>query len=355
MKEMSAAEGLQDSDRLPIVSVLIAARNEEHYLPQCIEALLRLDYPIERLDILIGNDGSTDGTGAIAEAYAAAWPHIRVIHVSDCIGHARGKANVLEHLARAARGTLWLMTDADILVGPGWIQGMLAAFEAPGTGIVTGWTQVQAIGWLGRMQAIDWTNALVLLASLSALGLPQTSMGNNMGIRREAYTDTGGYAKIPFSVTEDFALFRAVRAAGWGSTHRLTKEVRVLTWPIPDAEGLLRQRLRWMQGAMATAWPVKTALVLLAFFPVWSLALTAWSWEAFGLAWCAKLLAETAWGCWSLLRTGQARLMGYLPVYACYVQVLLLVLVLRYLSRKGQTIEWKGRHYPAAGAHHTKP
>ena len=88
---------------LPRVSILIAARDEEASLPRCLASLRNLDYPQDLLEILVGDDGSTDRTAAVAVAAMQGFAgQFRVVSITDTLGQARGKANVLAHLA--ARG-----------------------------------------------------------------------------------------------------------------------------------------------------------------------------------------------------------------------------------------------------------
>jgi cellulose synthase/poly-beta-1,6-N-acetylglucosamine synthase-like glycosyltransferase len=74
---------------VPSVSIIIAAHNEEEVIRERIENLLQLDYPVDRLEILIASDGSTDRTAAIVQEFSA--PHLRLLDFA----RNRGKAAVL--------------------------------------------------------------------------------------------------------------------------------------------------------------------------------------------------------------------------------------------------------------------
>jgi 1,2-diacylglycerol 3-beta-glucosyltransferase len=85
---------------LPRVSILIAARNEEAALPRCLASVRALAYPPHLLEVLVGDDASTDRTRAAAEAAMQGFEgSFRVVSITDTLGSARGKANVLAHLA----------------------------------------------------------------------------------------------------------------------------------------------------------------------------------------------------------------------------------------------------------------
>lgn len=249
----------------PAVAVLVAARNEETQLSGCLQSLLQLAYPPERLHILVGNDASTDRTLAIAQEWAQQHSQIEVFSIEKTLGLAGGKANVLAQLVHQCPDYVdfFLITDADIRPHPQWIQRMLQAM-APGVGLVSGTTVVRAGSLWANWQQTDWAIALGLakaFAVLPGLGRTITAIGNNMLIGREAYQATGGYEAIPFSITEDYELMQHVCGKGYKAVHLMDQESSALTEPVKGLEALLHQRKRWMTGAMR----LPLAMVLLLF------------------------------------------------------------------------------------------
>lgn len=246
---------------LPPVSILLAARNEAAALPRCLASIRALDYPAPLLEVLLGDDASTDGTRAVAEAAMQGFAgHFEVVPITDTLGPARGKANVLAHLARRARGSVFFITDADISLPATWVRAMLS-YLAPGVGTVTGLTVVAGEQPFFRCQSFDWLLSLAVAQVASDSGQPMTAMGNNMLVTREAYEATGGYEALPFSVTEDFALFEAVNARGYGFRQVFGPGVRAATLPAPTWAALRQQRLRWLRGVAALPARVQAALV----------------------------------------------------------------------------------------------
>ncbi|WP_055562446.1 glycosyltransferase [Hymenobacter sp. AT01-02] len=210
---------------LPRVSILIAARNEATAIARCLRAIRALQYPPELVEVLLGDDGSTDNTAAVAQAAMAGYGgSFRVVPITVVLGGAQGKANVLAHLARAATTAYFFITDADIAVPATWLQGLLAHAQ-PGVGIVTGLTLVRGPRLFHRLQGLDWLLALGLVQIVTDLGRPVTAMGNNMLVTRAAYQATGGYEALPFSVTEDFELFKAVLLRGYSSRNLFRPEI----------------------------------------------------------------------------------------------------------------------------------
>ncbi|MBL3655632.1 glycosyltransferase [Fulvivirga sediminis] len=250
------------SKECPKVSVLVAARNEQATLERCINALLELEYPTTQLEIFIGNDHSTDSTLEIAQSYANKYEHISVVDIQGNLGHARGKANVLAHLANLASGDFLFITDADVAVPHGWIKGMLQGFKNNKVAIVTGVTGIENSFY----QDTDWLFALGMVKVITDLGQPVTCMGNNMAISKEAYMSVGGYENIPFSITEDFELFKQVRKKKYDVVQLYRNDVFGLSLPAANIHQILNQRKRWMKGAVQLPFPIVSLLALQAIY-----------------------------------------------------------------------------------------
>lgn len=331
---------------LPRVSLLIAARNEAAALPRCLASVRALAYPPHLLEVLVGDDASTDRTRAVAEAAMQGFAgSFQVIPITKTLGPARGKANVLAHLAQRATTDYFLLTDADIALPPTWVQGLLA-HAAPRVGTVTGLTVVQGPGLLAHLQEIDWLLSLASIQVATDAGQPMTAMGNNMLVTRAAYRATGGYEALPFSITEDFALFEAVNAQGFGFRQLFEPAVRAASLPAGAWAALLRQRLRWVRGVAAL--PRKVQVALVVFSGYWLAVVGLLAAGRPGWAGGALLLKIAAQG---LLLRAAARRAG-LPMPAWYLVAgyeffsLLLITNLtlsRLFGRQG--VDWKGRHY----------
>jgi len=335
---------IEHVDELPFVSVLVAARNEEDKIASCIEALLAQEYPKEKMEILIGDDDSDDDTARIVKGYTYKYPHVCYQHISTPLGDTKGKANVLAHLAQKAKGEYFLITDADIEVNPCWCKNMLFIAKAKACDIVTGVTTIKSRGWFSAFQKIDWLYFMSLIKAVTDLGLPLTSMGNNMLISKEAYEKTGGYAKIPFSVTEDLALFQAVIQNEGTYYHHFSIETLAYSQPIATFMHLLKQRKRWMRGAVQTPWYMVLLLLLQAFFyPVF--CVTLWlnpSIAVFSVA-VAKYVTQLGFICFYAHKIRQKPKIGLLLLYEVYSGFLSICLLMYYVMPTG--IKWKGRVY----------
>jgi cellulose synthase/poly-beta-1,6-N-acetylglucosamine synthase-like glycosyltransferase len=325
----------------PRVSILIAARNEAATIERCLRALARLHYPAEQLEILIGDDASTDDTREIVRRFIADKPWFRLLPIRQRLGTARGKSNVLAHLCRAATTNYFLITDADMALAPNWVQTMLAAAPA-GVGVVTGITTAGG-NLFGRLQGLDWLFGLNLIRLLTDLGLPVTAVGNNMLVTRAAYESIGGYEALAFSITEDLQLFGLIVGQGWGFRNIIAPGVLGVSVPQPTLRHLLQQRKRWMKGAGRLPWQL---VVLFSSYGVFYAVL---GWPALlplgtiSVLYAGKVLLQTLFLAITLRQAGHRESMGLLLLYEGYL-LLMSLAVLAYTAWPGG-IWWKERRY----------
>ncbi len=122
----------------PSVSILIPAYNEETHIGAKIENCLALDYPAEKLEVLVGSDCSTDRTAEIAKSHANS--RIRFFEMEQ----RAGKVGVLNRLAKEARGEIFVFTDANAFIDTVAVRKLVRHFGNPSVGAVSGHTSMVA-------------------------------------------------------------------------------------------------------------------------------------------------------------------------------------------------------------------
>jgi cellulose synthase/poly-beta-1,6-N-acetylglucosamine synthase-like glycosyltransferase len=327
---------------LPKIAVLVACRDEEHTLSRCLDALLALDYPHDRIEIWAGNDNSTDNTGLILRKYAGKFPRIRIMTIDRKLGKAIGKANVLAHLARQTSASHLFCTDADTAVPPGWINNILPHFKGK-TGMVVGTTVVSSQNLWGLLQQSDWALAQAMLKVVSDFFRPVTGMGNNMAVSKEAYLSTGGFEALPASIVEDFELFRAIRKCSFTVSHLVMPLVTAETLPVAGIKSLLYQRRRWMDGAVQIHWILRILLAFQALFYPALIVLLLTNWPlALGIG-IIKMVLQSLIIRRFLDRAGKKSHIISLVLFEFYSAALSLSLLFFYFLPV--KVRWKNRKY----------
>lgn len=260
------ARFFRNDEGLPNISILIAARNEEKNIINCLKSLELLDYPKNKLEIIIGNDQSTDRTAELIGEFTQNKYYFKTIEITENLGNAKAKANVLAHLFNQSIGQIIFVTDADIQVKPTWVKSILPYFENREVGIVSGTTVVNGTTLFGKMQSIDWLYFSGLLSAFDNLGLKSTAVGNNMALTKIAYESTGGYSTLNFSVTEDLAIFTAVTQKGFKAINLLETNNLNFSKPQISFKNFLHQRKRWLIGAQDLNLKWKMLLTLMGLF-----------------------------------------------------------------------------------------
>ena len=200
---------------LPSVSALIPMHNEATVAEDILEALAEADYPHDpdHLEVILIDDHSTDGTGAILDEYAARHPWIKVIHRRN---GKRGKAMALHYGTREAQGEVLVVFDADYLPGKSLLKFLVAPFADPEIGAVMGRVVPHNVGASLLSRLLDLERAggyQVGQQARYSLGLIAQYGGTAGGVRRSALEAAGGWD--PRSLTEDTDLTLRLAIRGW--------------------------------------------------------------------------------------------------------------------------------------------
>lgn len=332
---------------LPKVSLLLAARNEENLIIRSLVSIAALNYPAEKLEVLIGDDNSNDNTNELVQNFIKGHPNFKLFKITKTKGKGRGKANVLAHLAHEANGEFYFITDVDVSLPANWIKDMINAFT-PDVGILSGTTMCERGPTnFARLQSMDWLHFMGYIKSFANWGVACTSVGNNMAVRAKAYWETGGFEKIDFSITEDYKLFQAVTGSGWEWRTLLNADTLGKAYYIPSVKEMLHQRKRWLIGARDLPLNWKLLIILYGLFLPALLALWFVSPELAALTWMLKFLFQSLF-IYQLSRKVDEKpfSMWMMMQYEAYVVLNTLATAIFYFLPFAS--KWKGRTYNKA-------
>jgi biofilm PGA synthesis N-glycosyltransferase PgaC len=225
----------------PGVTVLIPAYNEEQVIGTCVGAALAVDYP--ELEVIVLDDGSSDGTEAAALEASGGDERLRVLR--DPFN--RGKANRLNEGFRQARHELVVVTDADTHLHPRALRLLVARIgKEPIVAAVAGAPHVtNRSGFLLAMQVLERAAIIGLIRRTQSLTGRVGVVAGVLGLfRRDRVLEVGGYDTR--MATEDIDLTWKLLLRGWQTVY----EPRALVgMQVPSSlKALWAQRKRWARG-----------------------------------------------------------------------------------------------------------
>jgi chlorobactene glucosyltransferase len=200
-----------------LVSVCIPARDEEANIERCVRAVASSDHPIE--EIIVLDDGSTDGTAEILAALAIEFPNLKVLQGRPLTEGWVGKVHACQQLADEARGDWLVFVDADTTLhvdGIGRLAGTINTTKSRACSSVPR----QQMNSVGEQILIP----LLHLTYTSWLFMPWVWLtsdprflaanGQLMALEATALREVGGFTSIRHEVVDDMALFRRLKSSG---------------------------------------------------------------------------------------------------------------------------------------------
>jgi chlorobactene glucosyltransferase len=331
----------------PLVSVVIAARNEELDLPATLDCLLAQDYP--NLEIIVVEDGSTDRTGEVIDARA---PRVRRVNSPPLPEGWVGKNWACWNGSRAATGEWLLFEDADVRTHPAAVRTTLEWAEREHADLTTIGPAVEMRSFWERLVLPFYIQMVLTYFRTPRVNRPHSraAMANGQFwlTPRVAYDAMGGHEAVRSTVLEDVAIARRYRAAG--------RTLRVAWAPVLAQTRMYRNRTEMFEGLLKNVHGTEySSLALVGFLA----GLVGLFLLPLGL-----LPVGLYTGTWELTAMGAflyfalfgkhvvfARAVGAPWVYGLlfpaavgYYIVLVATSLARGLRRK--PVAWKGRSYP---------
>lgn len=228
------------STRTPMVAMVVPCFNEERTVAGTAESLLALDYPQELLRIILVDDGSKDGTGAIMDTFGK-HPQVTVIHQEN-----RGKHEALNAgIAAAPEAELVGCLDADSFVEPSALREMISNFDDPKVGASTAAMSVhKPTNLLEHTQNAEYILGIALRHILAAVNGLYVTPGPFSLYRRDVVTSLGGFRHG--HNTEDMEMALRIQRAGYAIDS--APGARVYTKGMKTVPALVKQRTRWTTG-----------------------------------------------------------------------------------------------------------
>ena len=254
-----------DENSLPSISVIVAARNEEENIVDCMESLNNLEFPEGKLEIIIADDNSTDKTGELIDLYISDKPKFKKVVVADEESKLKGKTRAISEAIKSSKNEIILTTDADCTVNPKWALTIASYYTDEKVALVNGMTNQSGEKAFAAMQSIDFIYLLSTASGTINIGKPMSCIGNNMSYRKSVYDEVGGYESLDFSVTEDFKLLMAIdKLKKYKIIYPIDKDALVTSKPCSTLKELYNQKKRWAVGGLESE-PAGALLISISF------------------------------------------------------------------------------------------
>ncbi|HEX3367569.1 bacteriohopanetetrol glucosamine biosynthesis glycosyltransferase HpnI [Phenylobacterium sp.] len=216
LRRMLAPPPPRNPEVWPGVTVLKPLHGAEPGLEAALASLLTQDYP-GPVQVVFGLQNPTDPAQAVVGTLRRAHPAADVALAVDATDHgANRKVSNLINMARQARHDVLIVADSDIVVGPGYLRGVVAALDDPQVGVVTcPYRGLPARGLWSRLAAMGISYQFLPSVAVGVgLKMAHPCMGSTVALRRETLERIGGFAAFADQLADDYAIGAAVRATG---------------------------------------------------------------------------------------------------------------------------------------------
>jgi cellulose synthase/poly-beta-1,6-N-acetylglucosamine synthase-like glycosyltransferase len=216
----------------PTVSLVVAARDEARGIEAAVGSMLRQDYP--GLEVVVVDDRSSDGTGAILDRMAAADSRLTVVHVSELPPGWLGKNHALQAGADRARGDWLLFTDADVKMAPEVVSRAVRYARDRGVDHLAALPDVTLPGLLLSAFVVHFFYSFVVFTKPWRARDPKSWFFVGVGafnlVRRQAYQAVDGHRRLALRPDDDIKLGKVLKHAGFRQDLLLGFEVMSVEW-----------------------------------------------------------------------------------------------------------------------------
>lgn len=223
----------------PRVAVVVPCWNEATTVIPTVESLLNLDYPKDKLEVILVNDGSTDGTGVAMDTFQG-HPQVTIIHKENGGKHTAVNAGIA-----ATTAELIGCLDADSFVDPAALREIIPCFDNPQVAAATGAMSIHKPSTLVQhMQNAEYTFGISMRHAIATVNGLYVTPGPFSFYRRSVLEELGGFR---FGhQTEDMEMALRIQQAGYHIDN--APRARVYTKAPATIPLLIKQRVRWTTG-----------------------------------------------------------------------------------------------------------
>lgn len=270
-----------EQNELPFISIIIAARNEEKNIGDCIQSIISQTYPQNRFEIIIADDHSTDNTVSIIQSFQK--ENIHVIHLSDFIKNEKlnsYKKKSIQTALQFAKGELIVATDADCTAPLKWLEtlGLFYKEKSPVfVALLVDFVPSPRGEGLGMrllkiFQSLDFMTLQGITGASVSKKIHSMCNGANLAYQKKVFYQVGGFEGIDqIASGDDMLLMHKIQSIYPDKTLFLkSKDIIIKTPPAETLQEFLNQRIRWASKADSyTDKKITMVLLLVYLFNAW--------------------------------------------------------------------------------------
>jgi cellulose synthase/poly-beta-1,6-N-acetylglucosamine synthase-like glycosyltransferase len=332
----------------PIVTVIVAARNEDKFIGQCLQSLVQQTYPANNYEIIIVDDGSTDMTSSIIRSFSERYANVHLLSLP--IGTERRTGHKPSAIAKGitqAAGEIILTTDADCIAPPRWIEIMANHFDSNVAFVAGPVTEQVSTKFFSTLEQLEFLGLITTAAGLIGSGRPIICNGANLAFRKNAFISVGGFGRMGSSNDDELLMNKMVQKKIGRIVFAPESNAMITTRSSNTILTFLRQRIRWAnkRGRYEDKSILITLVSLYIFFLLLCVTFLFIPLEqtlllpvilAFGVKVCIDYFT---------LRSGARLFLQHVPIFHFLIAELLHVPYIVIAAAIGQlvSIQWKGR------------
>ena len=233
------------------VSIIVPARNEAENIVNCIQALIKQQYPKSLFEIIIVDDNSEDSTMSLAQSFDE--PILKVVSL-DPHETQSFKKRAIESGIGYSKNELIVTTDADCIMNDKWLLSLISYYEQYKPKMIAGPVAFRGDhSWLEKWQTLDLMGLMGITAGAISNGFPNMCNGANLAYERKAFVESGGFNDIDRLPTgDDIFLMLKLHALYPGEVKFIkSPHAVVYTTPLNNLRQLVLQRMRWVSKSTA--------------------------------------------------------------------------------------------------------
>jgi len=240
-------EGVKEEDKklkkYPFVSICVPAYNEEDNIIPTLKSLINLDYPKDKLEIIVVNDGSTDNTEKKVREFMLKHKDNSIILINQ---KNKGKASALNNALKKAKGEFFVCLDSDSVVNKKALKVLLPYFKKNVAAVLPLIRVAEKDSIMRKIQHCEYLINFFYKKLMSKLNVIHVTPGPFSVYRKRVIKGLGGFDE--HNLTEDLEMALKIQKAGYKIIQILGTDV--LTKAPKTFRQFYRQRNRWYKGSL---------------------------------------------------------------------------------------------------------